>query len=48
MGLQVHSVELDPHTGKIHIGTAPTNDAVTTVDLAEAQWDERVKKNAED
>jgi hypothetical protein len=24
MGLQVHSVELDPQTGKIHIGTAPT------------------------
>jgi hypothetical protein len=47
MGLQVHSVELDPHTGKIHIGTSPTSDAVS---LAKANpWDQVLrKKDAED
>jgi hypothetical protein len=45
MGLQVHSVELDPHTGKIYIGTSPNS---ADVDLDEVQWDKRVKKNAKD
>jgi hypothetical protein len=41
MGLQVHSVELDPHTGKIFIGTKPT-DAAVSLNKADP-WDARTK-----
>jgi hypothetical protein len=49
MGLSVHSVELDPQTGKIRIGTSPIGDAVT-VDLNKANpWDKVLrKKDAKD
>jgi len=48
MGLQVHGIDLDPHTGKIHIATSPTSDAAT-VDLNQANpWDKVLVKKDDD
>jgi len=47
-GLTPTAIKFRSRTGdEFTIYTSPTGDAAT-IDLAEAQWDERVKKNAED
>jgi hypothetical protein len=48
MGLQVHSIELDPHTGKIHIATSPVDDDDATDDADVQSWNKAVKKNVKD